>query len=339
MTLGESWTAFGDALDFALGRVTDDGPLNEREAADGHQYVLRILDAATQASLLSVDPGQAAFLPMLDSVRFLGAAGPDIDYDVAVLAPGERYRIIGTRGGASYAGVTVYGHAGEKGASAILASVDLDELAGPDGRFTYDFEHPEAGRLIVRQYFHDRGTQRRGTWEIERLGTTGQAGGPPLPTTAGLAARIANAANTLRWNAQLNSLWTPERRATPNEFVRQTASEIVAAIPNPDVTYAFTWWKLDDGEALLVDVAPPETRYWSLQVCDRWFQCFPDRRSNLNDRQVTPNADGTVTLVLADGDPGQANWLDTSGHRTGVMLFRWLHADPVALPTCRVTTP
>jgi hypothetical protein len=102
------------------------------------------------------------------------------------------------------------------------------------------------------------------------------------------------------------------------------------------VTYSFTWWRLGPGEAVVIDMVPPETAYWALQLCDRWFQCQPGRRTNLNDRQVTPAADGSVRLVVSDGDPGHPDWLDTSGHRTGIMFFRWLHADPATQPTCRV---
>ena len=48
------------------------------------------------------------------------------------------------------------------------------------------------------------------------------------------------------------------------------------------------------------------------------------------------NADGSVRIVISDGDPGVPNWLDTSGHHTGVMFFRWLHADIAQQPVCHV---
>ncbi len=344
MTIDQSWAAVRDALEFATSRIDgDEDPLNDRERADGHAYVARVLNAVTDSVLMGVDPGRATFLPMLESVRYLGAAGPDIDYDVAILVPGRGYRVTGRRGGASYVGIAVYSNSGAAGASAIVASIDVDQLADADGSFVYEFSHPDAARLIVRQYFHDRVTQERGSWEIEQIEqieqivtSTPAATAAVLPSVPVMTAKLANAAHTIRWNAQLNQLWTPELRATPNRFVRQTADDIVAAIPNPDVMYAFTWWRIPEGQALVVEFTPPETRYWALQLCDRWFQCFPDRRSNLNDGQVELSDGGVCRIVVSDGDPGHPNWLDTSGHRTGILFFRWLHADPSELPTCRV---
>lgn len=327
-----------EALRFAVSRVVDDqDPLNEREAADGHLYVLRMLTAVGQSNLLTIDPRRPQFLPMLDSVRYLGASGPDIDYDVAMLLPGARYRITGDRGGATFVGIAVYGDSGERGASGILAKVDVDDLVDAEGRFSYEFSDPQAARVIIRQYFHDRATQPRGAWTIAQVPPSAQEDLPgALPTVSEVQGRVVGATQSLRWNAQLNQLWSPERRATPNSFVRQTPDEIVAAITNPDVVYAFSWWRVGEGEALIIEFTPPATRYWALQVCDRWFQAYPERRTNLNDRGVAFEPDGSVRLVLADGDPGHPNWLDTSGHRVGAMFFRWLHADPQVLPPCRL---
>lgn len=336
-----AWSSFDEALRFAVSRVVDDpDPLNDREAADGHQYVVRMVAAVGESALLTFDPERPAFLPMLDSVRYLGASGPDIDYDVAMVLPGRRHRVHGTRGDASFVGIAVYAYAGEQGATGIVASVDVDDLVDDDGHFSYEFAHVDATRVIVRQYFHDRAAQARGSWAIEVVDgpDLGVVADSPrrLPTTGAIAARVENAARSLRWNAGLNQLWSPALRATPNVFVRQTPQEIVAAVTNPDVMYAFSWWRVGEGEALVIDFVPPVTRYWGLQLCDRWFQCFPDRRSNVNDRGVVPEPDGSVRIVLADGDVGAKNWLDTSGHRIGTMFFRWLHADPENLPTCRV---
>jgi hypothetical protein len=355
MSTVEPWVSLSEALELAVASVVDDvDPLNPRELADGHSYVMRILQVIAETSLVAFDFERPSFLTMRESVRHLGAAGPDIDYDVGILAPGSRYRITGERGDASYVGIVVYGSGGAEGASAILDAIDVDTLVDASGGFTYLVDHPEAARVIVRQYFHDRSAERSGSWDIERLHQDGAPQAPaadtgpesvrpqpahpepPYPDLAIVEHRFANSADTLRWNAQLNQLWTPERRAHPNDFIRLGAEDIVAAVPNPDVTYAFTWWRIGEGEALVIDVDPPETRYWAVQLCDRWFQSYPQRCTNLNDQQVTRRADGTVQVVLADHDPGTGNWLDTGGHHTGVVFFRWLHADPANLPECRV---
>lgn len=341
MTTEETWKTVQDALAFAVSRIEgDQDPLNDRERADGHLYVTRMLTAAMQGSTLQLDPDHPSFLGMLDSVRYVGAAGPDIDYDVAAVRPDSLYGISGSRGDATFVGICVYAGAGADGASAIVASVDVDEIVGDDGTFEWEFSHPEAARVIVRQYFHDRSTQQRGTWTIDRVDAGADAAGGSrrrLMGSAEMEFRVVNAAKSLQWNASLNQLWTPERRSFPNEFVRQSADDIVAAIPNPDVVYSTAWWKVADGdEVVVIDFVPPATAFWSLQLVDRWFQCFPDRRAGLNDAGAVVNPDGSVRIVLSDGDPGVPNWLDTSGHRTGVAFFRWLHADIDAQPTCRV---
>lgn len=333
----EQWNAVEQSLAFAVSRVVDDpDPMNDREAADGHRYVMRVLAAVTENNLLMRDADRPEFQPMLESTRHLGAAGPDIDYDVATLEPGRAYRVTGRRGGASFVGICLYDGGSDKGPGALLDSVDVDRLdLGPDGAFTWEFCAPDAVRIIVRQYFHDRATQPRGEYAITF--TDGEPAPERLPTVEQVAGELRNVAINVRWNAQLNQLWGSEHRETPNRFVRQSAAEIAAAVPNPDVTYAFGWWRVAAGEALVVEHRPPAgCRYWALQLCDRWFQCYPDRRTNLNDRQVVPEADGSVRLVIAATDPGHPNWIDTGGHTVGTMFFRWLHTDPEVLPTCTV---
>lgn len=332
----DDWAPVADAIRFAAGCIDfDPDPLNDRERADGHRYVQFIVSTAVQYSLLDVDPRTPRFVAPLEPTRWLGASGPDIDYDVAVVQPGIRHRITGRRGDSSYVGICVYANDGERGATAMVDSIDVDSITETDGSFVHEFEHPAAARVIIRQYFHDRSTQVRGEWSIERL--DGLAPAPTLPTPPVVSARISRMVDTIRWNAQLNQLWGADLRDTPNRLVLQTADEIVAAVPNPDVTYAFGWWRLNPNQALEITLTPPpDCRYWSLQVGDRWFQAHPDRNMNVNDRNVVPNPDGTVTIVVSEHDSGRPNWLGTYGHTLGTMFFRWLHHTPDLAPECRV---
>ncbi len=339
MTTG-SWTTVREAIDFAWNHIqSDEDPLNEREQADGDRYLQFIVATASQYSLFSFSPEQPEFLPPIETSRWLGASGPDIDYDVAAVQPGVRHRISGNRGGSSYVGICIYANDASGDAKAIVMNVDVDHLVNEHGDFTYEFEHPEATRVIIRQYFHNRHTQQRGHWLIERAIPKSHLPSR-LPSTAEVSGRLAMMANSILWNARLNQLWGADLRHSPNQVVLQSAEEIVAAVPNPDVTYAFGWWKLRADQRLHIHVNPPTPadgcHYWGLQVCDRWFQSHPDRAMNINDQNMTRNADGSVTLVLADTDPSHPNWIRTYGHTVGTMFFRWLHHTPSAPPTCQL---
>jgi len=51
------------------------------------------------------------------------------------------------------------------------------------------------------------------------------------------------------------------------------------------------------------------------------------RQSSLNTEQIAYEPDGSYTIVVADEDPGVPNWLDTGGHRTGTIFWRYLLPD------------
>ena len=46
-----------------------------------------------------------------------------------------------------------------------------------------------------------------------------------------------------------------------------------------------------------------------------------------------------VRLVVAHEDPGRPNWLDTAGHTSGTMCFRWIRAEEHPVPATRVAKP
>jgi hypothetical protein len=43
----------------------------------------------------------------------------------------------------------------------------------------------------------------------------------------------------------------------------------------------------------------------------------------LNNTQAQADPDGKVRIVVADQNPGVANWVETLGHRRGFLQFRW----------------
>jgi hypothetical protein len=72
---------------------------------------------------------------------------------------------------------------------------------------------------------------------------------------------------------------------------------------------------------------------------NRFMQCFEyrDRPVSINRAQTALEPDGSFRIVVADGDPGVPNWLDTEGHREGLIFWRFLLPEEAPeKPRCRV---
>ena len=81
------------------------------------------------------------------------------------------------------------------------------------------------------------------------------------------------------------------------------------------------------GEALLLELDPPDTRYWSVTLENIWHECIDPRRrrSSLTNAAAVADADGTVRSSIAADRPRRApNWLDTGGRHRGFVIVRWL---------------
>ena len=64
------------------------------------------------------------------------------------------------------------------------------------------------------------------------------------------------------------------------------------------------------------------------QLGNIWAECLDKRRTiSRNIASTTYEPDGSFRLVVAHTDPGHPNWIDTCGHRHGIMGLRWVCAD------------
>lgn len=132
----------------------------------------------------------------------------------------------------------------------------------------------------------------------------------------------------------------PELLDRPNELVTAEAAELGAADTTPDNLYMIGTFRLAPDEALVVDLEPPDTRYWSVTLENIWHECIDPRRrrSSITNAGAVVGDDGTVRVVVAATDPGVDNWLDTGGRHRGFVILRWLdNPDPPAVTT-RVST-
>ena len=78
-------------------------------------------------------------------------------------------------------------------------------------------------------------------------------------------------------------------------------------------------------EALLITLDPLGAKYLGVEVTDPWMRSadYAQRSTSLNDTQAEAGADGRVTYVLSNQDPGIRNWLDAGGLHDGLLLVRW----------------
>ena len=60
------------------------------------------------------------------------------------------------------------------------------------------------------------------------------------------------------------------------------------------------------------------------------------RQTSLNGHQARIDSDGRFRAVLSVEDPGVHNWLDTGGHRKGMLIGRWYRCSSHPTPTLSV---
>ena len=97
-------------------------------------------------------------------------------------------------------------------------------------------------------------------------------------------------------------------------------------------------WELRPGEALIVEVEPPEGIYWSFSIGNPWWETihYGRHQSSLNAHQAAVDSDGLVRVVLCAEDPGVANWVDTAGYSNGPIILRCVRTKTAPTPTTRV---
>jgi hypothetical protein len=131
----------------------------------------------------------------------------------------------------------------------------------------------------------------------------------------------------------------PQAWEHPNEFFTTDSDSLGGAISAPDNLYMIGSFDVAPDEALIIEVQPPQTRYWNIALENHWHESvdYMHRPTSRTLEDVTADADGKVRFVIAQRDPGVPNWLDPAGNTRGFMTFRWLDARGVAVPLPVVT--
>lgn len=330
------------------------GAQDERERAEGHRHLLRILSIATEMLVEKGDPERPAFTRWMSAHRKMYGDNPGTVYDAAVIDGSRSYVIRGNRGSCAYLGFCLYG-TDAKGAKRIAGNVDDDEMSfAADGSFELHLEpgggdlslDPDVTEVMVRQYFVDPATEQQATYTIEQVPG---AGPPPPLTEAVLAERLdrlgAYVRDTVEAEVTLSALSASIATAVfraGHEYVDAAGNPtpppvdldaVVRVMPTPAIQYSGQWFDgLRDDEAILIEGTVPDCRYWSISLLSRFMESgewehFPVA---LTGRDVGVPAGQRFRVVVAHSDPrADATWLATGGLTSANLAVRALKSGGV----------
>jgi hypothetical protein len=197
--------------------------------------------------------------------------------------------------------------------------------------------HPDTDHLLVRQYVSDWERDAVAPMHIERIGNEGRA--PQPPTSDQISAAYGRAADWIERSVDFWNDYTRRARSGGTDNVLSPPRSPKGGAHN--ILYGGGWWDLEDDEALLVTCDAPDANYWSFQGYNAgWFESldFANRTTSLNGHQMRVDDDGRFRLAIAHRDPGIENWLDTAGHPSGMVTYRWVLTTTEPAPECEVVS-
>jgi hypothetical protein len=337
-----AWAHFQERLNEAQ-RLVMSTPVSKNpiDFASGLRHLMVLLAVGTDMALRAdPDPVLAVNRASMDDIVTWGLECPDCVYMNASLRAGESYRLFGNRGTARYVGIqTMDGITSI--ANCLVDDLDVDSDGNFEAILSADErdgnwlrlagEHPT---LTVRNFFYDWDTETPASLKIERIGTENRT----AAEGADALTSIASALHALGDFVYDNLKFFLDFGAMPpvNGFIPpMDMTEMGAASENRPVIGRFD---LDPDEALILEFEPPKGVYWSISLGNPWLETihYGRHQSSLNGHQAVVDADGTARFVIATGDPGVTNWLDSAGHSNGAILLRCVRTEAAPVPKTRV---
>jgi hypothetical protein len=136
-----------------------------------------------------------------------------------------------------------------------------------------------------------------------------------------------------RWIEKGGALWETMSRGLlgmePNSLVVHLPENSGERAGMRGQAYGMGNFHCPEGEAVVIEFEPPPCHHWSVSLANYWWEAleYASRQTSLNGHQASLDADGIFRAVIADRDPGVANWLDTFGHERGSLAVRFLRAE------------
>ena len=301
----------------------------EADRLEGYDYLSGRIRMALQTAF-DYDLEQPLFINPTHQFSRQGLDNPDAVYFHAYLREGVEYVVRGRRGTSADLSFQVMGgtYSAASAATSLMAFDERELDIAEDGTFelTYVAE-PGAKTLIVREVFNDWDTEERGTLTIERADTLGRPRRPltreTLQKKYDVAARsLVGSVQTwfafphfFQYKEPVNTLTVPA--STPGGLSSQFSS--------------IGHYELAEDEAMVVTVPRcEECTYQAIQIGSDWYAStdYETHQTSLTKAQADTGDDGLMRFVISERPPGPggspvANWLETTGHRTGPIMLRW----------------
>jgi hypothetical protein len=300
----------------------------EQDRLEGYDYLAGRIRMAMQMAF-DYDLDHPLFVNPTHQFSRQGLDNPDAIYLNAFLREGVEYVVRGRRGTTADLSFQVMGgqYSADSAATSLMAFDDRELDVAPDGTFEFRYTaEPGAKTMIVREVFNDWDTEERGTLTIERPDTLGRPAAPL--TRERLAKKYDVAARSLvgsiqtwfafphffQYQQPVNTLTAPQ--STPGGLASQRSS--------------IGHYELDDDQALVITVPRcDDCAYQGIQVGSDWYAStdYETHQTSLTKAQAVTDPDGRMRFVVSEQAPlsegGIANWLETTGHRTGSLMLRW----------------
>lgn len=346
---GRAWEEFCDGLKAAGASLHFPGtPQTPLDQAEGVRYLSRLVRAGLEAFVEHADPARPVLHRVVHETVKMGSDNPDNHYFTARLDGALEYRIVGHRNTVHYLGFGTqrgsYGRSGGMPPTGYLEGSELEMDA--EGRFEIVLSATpqagnwlpmteETGTLIVRQTFLDREHEVPAQLEL----TCTSAGATPRqPTPQDVEEGLQATSALVAGASLLFAKWARDFKAHSNELPQFDPERSIQAGGDPHIVYYHSHWALRPDEALVIEAEPPVCEHWNFQLNNYWMESLDYRhhRIHINRHTAVYERDGSVRIVVAHRDPGLPNWIDTVGHESGTMCFRWVRAEHHPAPRTRV---
>ena len=349
---GRAWDEFCDTLKAAGAALNFPGaPRDPFNQAEGYRYLSRLMRGGLMAFVEYADPRAPVLHRVAHETVKLGADNPDNYYQTAAIHGDFDYRISGRRNSVKYLSFgTQAGHYGQGGGmppTGYIEAADIETDA--DGRFELIVSSAprhgnwlpmksDSGTLIVRQTFLDRENEVPADLHIERINCAEEEKRPAPLTPEQIDAGLKSASTLVAGASMLFAKWARDFKKHSNLLPMFDPDVSLAAGGDPNIVYYHSHWEVAEGQALVIEVMPPECEHWNFQLNNYWMESLDYRYHTIhtNKHLAHYEQDGSIRLVVAHRNPGLPNWLETAGHTSGTMCFRWIRAREHPQPGARL---